>query len=195
MCRLIVRSRPGVRSRHGVRPPRGWRRPGAGRERGFSVVEALVAVLIVSIGLLGVGELILCSVRESAAALSRTQAVALVSDMIERIRANPDAGDAYDCATYGDEPAEQGCGPSGAPANECTPRELAEDDLAQWQSFVRQSLPQASSGKCDANVTYYAAADNSEPARFHVVVSWRPPGQQAASKLTGVLLLDGGRRT
>jgi type IV pilus assembly protein PilV len=167
----------------------------ARRQRGFSVVEALVSALIVSVGLLGVGELILFSLRECAAALSHTQAVALVSDMIERIRANPDAGDAYDCASYTDEPAEHGCAPSGAPAGECTARELAEDDLARWQAFVRQSLPRVGARQCDANVTYYAAVDESEPAKYHVVVSWRPPGQEAASKLTGVLLVDGGRGT
>jgi type IV pilus assembly protein PilV len=175
--------------------PRELRQRAVRRQRGFSVVEALVASLIVSIGLLGVGELILCSLREGAAALRRTQAVGLVSDMVERIRANPDAGDAYDCASYPDGPAERGCAPSGAPAGECTARELAEDDLARWQSFVRQSLPRAGAGKCDANVTYFAATDDSEPAKYHVVVSWHPPGQEAASKLTAVVLLDGGRRT
>ncbi len=164
-----------------VRRWRGARQLSVRRQRGFSVVEALVASLIVSVGLLGVGELILCSLREGAAALARTQAVGLVSDMVERIRANPDAGDAYDCASYTAAPAEHGCAPSGAPAGECTARELAEDDLARWQAFVRQSLPRVGTGNCDANVAYYAAADESAPAKYHVVVSWRPPGQEGVS--------------
>ena len=59
------------------------------RARGFSMVEALVAVVIVALGLLGIGQLTLQGLRESSAALVRTRGVYLISDMIERIRANP----------------------------------------------------------------------------------------------------------
>lgn len=168
---------------------------GAHRQGAFSLVEALVAVLIMSIGLLGVGQLILTSLRDAAAALARTQAVYLVGDMMERIRANPDARDAYDCASYVTGPVERGCAPSGAPAVECTARELAEDDLARWQSLLRQSLPPAAAGKCDANVTYFAAADGSEPARYVVSVSWHEPGAAMPLRLGGDLLVAGRQPT
>ena len=165
------------------------------RLRGFSLVEALVAVVIVSIGLLGVGELIVLSLREGAAALWRTQAVNLVSDMLERIRANPDGGGAYECSGYPQGPAERGCAPSGVPAQRCTARELAEDDLARWQGLARQSLPLEDSGKCPANVTYLAASGDAEPAKYQVDVSWRQPGHAAVLKLSGVLLVSAGKRT
>src|SRR5215470_8922709 len=102
---------------------------------GFSMVEALIAVLIVAIGLMGVASLIVESLKNGHAALLRTQAVNLVSDMQERIRANPLGGDAYDCAKYARGPALLGCAPSGATptAVSCTARQLAEDDLAEWQ--------------------------------------------------------------
>jgi type IV pilus assembly protein PilV len=141
---------------------------------GFSMVEALIAVLIVAIGLMGVASLIVESVKNGHGALLRTQAVNLVSDMLERIRANPLAGDAYDCAGYAGGPALLGCAPSGAvpEAANCTARELAEDDLAEWQKAVRRALPAVTAGVCAADVMY-AAADATQPARYSVRVSWQ----------------------
>ena len=89
-------------------------RRAARRCRGVSMVEALVAALIVAIGLMGVAGLIVESLQNGHGALLRTQAVNLVSDMQERIRANPLGADAYDCAQYASGPSLLGCAPSGA---------------------------------------------------------------------------------
>ena len=109
------------------------------------MVEALVAALIVAIGLMGVAGLIVESLQNGHGALLRTQAVNLVSDMQERIRANPLGADAYDCAQYASGPSLLGCAPSGASPGgvNCTARELAEDDLAEWQNAAKRALPPA----------------------------------------------------
>jgi prepilin-type N-terminal cleavage/methylation domain-containing protein len=57
--------------------------------RGMSLIEVLVALVILSVGLLGIAQLLIHGMRTSHAALLRTQAVNLVADMAERIRANP----------------------------------------------------------------------------------------------------------
>jgi type IV pilus assembly protein PilV len=57
----------------------------------MSLIEVLVALVILSVGLLGVAHVLVSGIRISHAALLRTQAVNLVADMAERIRANPDA--------------------------------------------------------------------------------------------------------
>lgn len=165
-----------------------------GFSRGFSLVEALVGLIIVCVGLLGVGQLMLFGLQTGAAALTRTQAVYLLGDMMERIRANPDARDAYDCATYSPAPTEKGCAPSGVPAVQCSARELAEDDLARWQRLVRQSLPLRGSGPCAANVRYFADADERGVSRYEVEITWHERGQEAPASLTGVLLLARGSR-
>lgn len=183
-----------VRPRH-LSALKSGRNPLTSCHRGFSLIEALVAVVIVAIGLLGVGELTLTAVREGAAALTHTQAVYLISDIMERIRANPDARDAYDCAGYVSAPAERGCAPSGAPAIQCTARELAEDDLARWQSLSREALPLAGAGACIANVSYLAAVSDSEPAKYRVDLSWQRPGSETPVTLSGEILLVGGRAT
>jgi type IV pilus modification protein PilV len=159
-----------------------------GGQAAFALIETLIALLIVMIGLIGACQLILRSLREATDALTRTKATQLVADMMDRIRANPDAGDAYDCASYSPPPAERGCAPSGAPAIECSPRDLAEHDLAHWQTLFRQSLPLAASGTCGANVTYTAGA-GSEPPRYRVEVSWQQPGESLPVRLVGELAI------
>ncbi len=162
------------------------------RARGFSMVEALVAVVIVALGLLGIGQLTLQGLRESSAALVRTRGVYLISDMIERIRANPDAEDAYDCAGYSGGPSEHGCAPSGAPASFCTARELAEDDLARWQKLAHDVPSLVPTGACDANVVYLAAGSDSEPARYRVELSWMERGSDTPITLSEELALVSG---
>jgi type IV pilus assembly protein PilV len=166
---------------------------GARSARGFSMVEVLVALVIVTVGLLGIGQLTLAGLRETSVALGRTRAVYLISDMMERIRANPDAEDAYDCASYARGPAEQGCAPSGAPARLCTARELAEDDLARWQAQASDALSLVGPGVCDANVSYLASASGDEPGRYRIELSWHERGLDAPITLVEELALLGGR--
>ena len=139
--------------------------------RGISLVEVLVALLIFSIGMLGAAMLFVESLRNSRSALLRTQAVNLVSDMADRIRANAAARAAYNSAGYGGAPAEQGCAPDGAPGSgrACDMAQLAQDDLARWQNSVRALLPPVP----DADVEYFAG----NPERYRIRVAWQEPGE------------------
>src|SRR5262249_1513096 len=113
----------------------------------------------------------------------------LVSDMIERIRANPSARSAYDCLTYAGGPAEHGCVSSdGVTAASCSPADLAEDDLARWQNAARSALP-LDAGTCGANVAYVAAAAADEADRYRVSVSWRARDETEALTYESDLLL------
>ena len=57
-------------------------------QRGFSLLEVLVTLVVVSIGLMGAVALQLSSLRASDAALQRTRATLMAEGMIERIQAN-----------------------------------------------------------------------------------------------------------
>lgn len=65
------------------------------RSTGFSIVEALVALVVLSIGMLGIAALYVESLRAGRSAIYRTQAVNLASDMADRIRANRNARASY----------------------------------------------------------------------------------------------------
>lgn len=58
---------------------------------GFTLLESLVAVLIIAVGLLGLSGLQWFSLRSVNQGLLRSQATALANDMAERVRANPRA--------------------------------------------------------------------------------------------------------
>jgi type IV pilus modification protein PilV len=147
---------------------------GAAATRGAGLIELLVALAVLSIGLLGVAHLLVHSMRASHSALLRTQAVNLVADMADRIRANPRGAAAYDCAGYATGAAPRGCAavdPVTAPAN-CTSAELAEDDLARWQEVARAALPLADR-PCAADVRHEAGAVVD---RFRVSLAWEDAG-------------------
>ena len=59
--------------------------------RGFSMIELLVAVLVMGIGVLGITGLQMVSLQNNRGALTRADAVQLAYDMLDRMRANPGA--------------------------------------------------------------------------------------------------------
>ena len=134
-------------------------------QRGITMVESIVALVVLSIGLLGIAGMYVMSLQTGRTAMLRTQAVNLVSDLGDRIRANGRAGNAYDLATYGGAPAEHDC---VVTAN-CTAAELAEDDLARWLQNVDDALPTG----VDAQVVFTPAAAVGLPEQYRIDLSWR----------------------
>jgi type IV pilus assembly protein PilV len=98
------------------------------RGRGFTLVEALVALLALSIGLLGVAGLQLSGLRNNLSAAWRSQATYLAYDVIDRIRANRNARTAYR-VSFGAVPGAA----TGAP--------VAQNDLAAWKANLAAALP------------------------------------------------------
>lgn len=110
----------------GNRPPAGIR-----RQRGVTMMEVLVSVLVLAIGLMGMAALQSASLRYNHSAYLRTVSNNLAYDMADRMRANRDAaldGD-YDIA-YAD------AAPTGAT--------VAEEDVAEWRADITQTLPSSS---------------------------------------------------
>jgi type IV pilus assembly protein PilV len=143
---------------------------------GVGLIEALIAMLVLSIGILGVAPVFVHSLRGSRSAILRTQAVNLAADMADRIRANPGGCAAYDLAGYGaGGPAEHGCASDAAAGsgNNCNSAQLAEDDLARWQSAVESALPAALAGTSAAVVQYVAGV----PDHYRISVAWQEPGE------------------
>ncbi|MGE0581484.1 MAG: type IV pilus modification protein PilV [Steroidobacteraceae bacterium] len=134
------------------------------RQRGFTMVESLVALVVLSVGLLGIAGLYVTSLRTGRTAMIRTQAVNLVSDMGDRIRANGRGRAAYATATYSGGPVEHDCVVN---AN-CSGAELAEDDLARWIASVDATLP----GPV-ATVEFTPAAATGLPDQFQISLTWQ----------------------
>jgi type IV pilus assembly protein PilV len=58
---------------------------------GFTLIEVLVALVVLGIGMLGLGRLFLYTLQGNSSATSRTVAVNLAADLADRIRANRNA--------------------------------------------------------------------------------------------------------
>lgn len=142
-------------------------------QRGITMVESLVALVVLSVGMLGIAGLYISSLKAGRSALVRTQAVALATDIADRIRANRAGLGSYATAAYGT------TGPAIKTAclgGDCTPTVLAEDDLGRWQSMIKLLMPSDAKGTV-------AFEDVAAPApdRYTITISWRESGDTADS--------------
>jgi type IV pilus assembly protein PilV len=129
------------------------------RQGGFGLIESLVALVVVSVGMIGIASLYGQGLGASRTALLRTHAVNLASDMADRIRLNRRAG-----STYGGAAADNNCEPGGV---RCTPAQMAAHDLWAWNNQITALLP-AGVG----TVGYVAAL----PPTYTIRVTWTEVG-------------------
>lgn len=111
-------------------------------QRGFSLIEVLVTLMLVAFALLGIAGLQAYSMRVNKGGQLRTQAVFLAADLAERMEANKAGAIAgsYVLAQSSTAPAASTACTSGA----CSSDGLASYDLAEWQNMISAALPQSS---------------------------------------------------
>ena len=131
---------------------------------GFTIVEAMVALVVLSVGMIGVAALHGQSLSAGRSALYRSVAVMLAADLADRIRANRTGA-----AAYAGAPAAGGCGPDGG--SRCSPEAMAAHDLHLWDRQVRDTLP---NGQWE--VSYDGAAN---PRVYTIDVLWDDVGAAA----------------
>jgi len=112
-------------------------------QMGFSLIEILISLLILSIGLLGLGGLQLSSLKGANNAHFRTVASLAATDLIDRMRANPlaVANNQYTGAldiTHCDATLAKVC----EAGNECSAEELAKYDLHRVNCGVTAGMYQ-----------------------------------------------------
>jgi type IV pilus modification protein PilV len=139
-------------------------------QSGFTMVEVLVALVVLAIGLLGIAALYLNSLQSGRTAIYRTQAVNLAADLADRIRMNRTAQAAYGTLFADAEVAVPACSTTGG----CTDADLAATDLSNWKTTVALLLP---NGQGQVAVTAPVAA--GEPANYIVTVRWAEVGEAA----------------
>jgi len=129
---------------------------------GFSMIEILVTLAIISLALLGTAGLQAYSMKLNQGGQFRTQAVFLAADLAERMEANKAAAVAgsYVLATSGAANALSTACSDAA----CGAAALATFDLSQWQNAVAASLPQAT----------WAVAQTvaGNPTTYTITISW-----------------------
>lgn len=133
------------------------------RAAGFSLIEVLVAVLVLSIGLLGVAMVLVNVDKTNASSYQRQAAQGYAHDILERMRANQDqalAG-AYDVAAGTAAPASA---PTACTSSACSASALASADTQQW-------LYELAHGLSDGSGSVATKSVNGQ-TRVTVTVSW-----------------------
>jgi type IV pilus assembly protein PilV len=141
--------------------------------RGFSLIEALIALAVLSLGLLGAAAMLLDSLRAQGGSLRRVAATQLLREMAERIRANPAAAAVY--AT----PRADGGGPPCDAAG-CDVTQLAAADLAHFANVARTFLP----GESLASIEFAPATGPAALDHFVISLRWLDPRADDAETVT-----------
>ncbi|NHZ62532.1 type IV pilus modification protein PilV [Massilia genomosp. 1] len=124
------------------------------RQQGFSLIEILVTMLVMSVGLLGIAGIILTNLKNNQSSQARGQATVLVNDIIDRMRANRTTAETL---VGGVSPYALAIG-----ANAPVDTSVASVDLAQWRAAAAQAIP-----KGVGSVSYTPAT-----RKFVIVVQW-----------------------
>ena len=105
---------------------------------GFTLIEVLVALVIISIGLVGVAALYVQILKFNGSALNRSKAIVHAADMADRIRANPTAGTAFN-VTLAATGTDADCHARFGSLNPgtCAPAVLAVDEIYHWKERLQ----------------------------------------------------------
>jgi type IV pilus assembly protein PilV len=137
---------------------------------GFTLVEVLIALIILSVGMLGIAGLYVHSMQAGRTSLFRHHGVTLAGDVADRIRANPRAGAAYTLAG-----ADNNCVNGGV---NCTPVQMAANDVFLWDQQASDTVP-------NGTVTVvFTAAVAPTPPMYQITVGWDEPGENMTYSIT-----------
>lgn len=137
-------------------------------QRGITLIEVLITVLVMAIGLLGMASLQLNGLNTNHDAYYRSQATLFVSDLADRMRANLDAARSGQYVASDAENPGFDCETSFPADNQCTAEELAQADLFHWYERLRDGadgLPVA-----QATVSCPAPCGTGSP--YTITVRW-----------------------
>jgi type IV pilus assembly protein PilV len=113
------------------------------RARGFTLVEVLVALLVLGIGLLGVGKLVTSAVRADDSAYMRSQATLFANAMLDAMRANQIAATSL---SYNTTDTRTVGNPGNCTTGVCSSTVMAQYDIYTWQSRLATALPGFANG-------------------------------------------------
>jgi type IV pilus assembly protein PilV len=99
------------------------------------LIEVMIAVLIFSVGLIGLAGLLVMATRSNHAAYLRTQVTFLAGGMADRMRANPVG------VWNGDYNANYPNSTTKSCSAGCSPTDVANHDQEMWSSQLKTFLP------------------------------------------------------
>ena len=145
-------------------------------QRGFSLVEVLVTLVVTTVALLSSASLQLLSKRSNYDAAQRTTAAHLANDLFNRMRSNPEALFAYiPGGTLGG--GSLGTAPGSDcldPGVTCTDAQMAAFDLWQWEQHMDGMLEErANKGTGGLSNAAACITGPGGTGNYSVAIAWR----------------------
>jgi len=164
------------------------------KQKGFTLIEAMIAVVVFSFGLLGVAGVMLVAVKSNHNGYMRSQANFLAHSIIESMRGNSWAvwNNVYD-GTYQGYSAVDGVCTSASPCN-CS--SVARRDTQKWSNMITNTLTNGSGSiSCAASGAYgsYTCGQSDQPylGLCTVTVTWNESNEKDASSEQSVTIVSG----
>ncbi|HYW92149.1 MAG TPA: type IV pilus modification protein PilV [Gammaproteobacteria bacterium] len=141
------------------------------RERGVSLLEVLVALLVMSVGLIGLAALQAKSMQANWEGVYGIRAVHLADQIIESMRANPAGATSYSGTGQNNGCSDAGTG--GSTATDCSALQMAQDDMWHWNQAIGDQATGLPNGS--GSVTQLASATPcaASTTRYQVAVTWQ----------------------
>jgi len=134
--------------------------------RGLTLVEILVALVVLSVGLLGLAAMQTTSVKFTTSAYQRTQATALAYDLIDRMRGNRLAALNNDYVVAFENPVPA-CGAFDGTGS------LRDQDIKAWRNAIACRLPQGTGSVTRVNDEFTIAIQWDDSQGIEPAVQFR----------------------
>jgi type IV pilus assembly protein PilV len=134
------------------------------KESGMTLLEALIALVVLSVGLLGMAGLQLTSMKMTNNSYYRSQATWLAYDILDRMRANFEQAANSNRYKIGLKETTSTTVNCAGTAADCNPAEMAQYDLHYWKTTLAAVLPAG-----DGEIFFEDTADGRT---YTVAVQW-----------------------
>ena len=144
---------------------------------GFSLIEVLVALFVLSIGLLGLAALQTTGLKFNHQSYERTQAVLQAYDIIDRMRANKSGSGStinttYSNVTLGAVPGTTDCATATVPPG-CTGDQLAEYDIRKWNTANAALLANGKGAICKGSFSTDLSSCDTTGSVYRIAITWK----------------------
>lgn len=144
--------------------------PASRRQQGLTLLEALVAILVLALGVLALLGVQLSTLAETQNTARRAQAIRIMEDLSERIKSNPGGFDRLDdyVLSAWTNTANLPAASVDCAAASCTAQQMATWDVSQWARTALNLLPPRSE-----LITFLSAAEDAGNRRqLGIMIGW-----------------------
>ncbi len=146
------------------------------KNRGFTLLEALLGFLVLSVGMLGIASLQAISLKAGKTSVYSSVAMMKVEELFESMRVNPGP---VALAAYAAAGSGNGTNNNCTGTVVCSATALAQDDIYWWKKNLSAGLPSTAT----TSVTYVAATAPSKMAKVTISVSWDERNKTASGSV------------